>query len=257
MPRRTSDDVADVLGRARASDAAIWECLVARLSVLPWSVARAHRLPGADCADVVQSTSLRLQETVLTHATRVIDVLNLSLGCFDSEPDFHLVTAHLVEQLHVTPTTSGPSLTRMAQRQSPPGRCTAAGRADPARPCRLPSSPVRSLRRWTKKRSPPSRCCARDGSPATRRKPACRRCRSYGQWLGTTCSWKTRPRPQPQRASAAALLRGAAHVPPSVGRWEACLRPHWTEGCAAPATCRQTGAGARRSGRRAAGRRSR
>ena len=134
MPRRTSDDVADLLGRARAGDGAAWECLVTRLSVLPWSVACAPRLPGADCAAVVQSTWLRLKEAVLRHATRGIDVLKLSLGCFDNEPDSHLVMAHLVEQLHVTSTTSGPSPTRTAQRQSPPGRCTAAGRAGPARP---------------------------------------------------------------------------------------------------------------------------
>ena len=50
--------------RARASGAAAWECLVARLSVLPWSVARAHRLPEADSADVVQSTWLRLLENL-------------------------------------------------------------------------------------------------------------------------------------------------------------------------------------------------
>jgi len=66
---------------------------------------------------------------VLTYATRGIDLLNLSLGCFDNEPDSHLVMAHLVEQLQFTSTTSGPSPTRTAQRQSPPGRCTAAGRA--------------------------------------------------------------------------------------------------------------------------------
>lgn len=60
-----------------------------------------------------------------------------------------------------------------------------------------------------------------------------------------------------RRASAAALVGRAAHVPPTVGRWEACLRLHWTEACAAPARCRQTAAGARRSGRRAAGRRNR
>ena len=64
MPRRTSDDVADLFGRARAGDAAAWECLVTRLSVLPWSVARAHRLPEADSADVVQSTWLRLLENL-------------------------------------------------------------------------------------------------------------------------------------------------------------------------------------------------
>ena len=87
--------------------------MVTGLSVLPWSVAHAPRLPGADCADVVQSTWPRLQEAVLTLAIRGIDVLNQSLGCFDNEPDSHLVMAHLVEHLHVTSTTSGPS---------PPGR---------------------------------------------------------------------------------------------------------------------------------------
>ena len=50
---------------------------------------------------------------MLTLAIRGIDVLNLSLGCFDNEPDSHLVMAHPVEHLHVTSTTSG---------TSPPGR---------------------------------------------------------------------------------------------------------------------------------------
>ncbi len=53
---------ADLLARAGAGEAPAWEGLVERLSGLPWSVARSHRLPTEDCANVVQATWLRLLE---------------------------------------------------------------------------------------------------------------------------------------------------------------------------------------------------
>ena len=221
---------------------------------------RAPRLPGADCADVVQSTWPRLQEAVLTLAIRGIDVLNLSLGCFDNEPDSHLVMAHPVEHLHVTSTTSGPS---------PPGRRSGSRHraAVPRLVALVRHVPVGCHRLRSDRRGDGRKaahypqavtCCARHSSgPAARPSPetAYRRCRSYGQWTGRRCLWTTRP--QQQARVCRGPGGGAVHVPPSEGRWEACLRPHWTEVCAAPTTCRQTGAGARRSGRRAAGRRSR
>lgn len=57
-------------------------------------VERALEPVGSGLASAVATAALTL-------ATRGIDVLNLSLGCFDDEPDSHLVMAHLVEQLHV------------------------------------------------------------------------------------------------------------------------------------------------------------
>ena len=61
---RSPGDVADLLVRARRGDAAAWNGLVTQLSGLLWSVARAHRLPDSDCADVVQSTWVRLLENL-------------------------------------------------------------------------------------------------------------------------------------------------------------------------------------------------
>lgn len=52
---------------ASAGDAGAWNAIVERFSSLLWSVARAHRLSGEDCADVVQNTWLRL----LDHLDRI------------------------------------------------------------------------------------------------------------------------------------------------------------------------------------------
>lgn len=54
---------------AAAGDRRAWETLVGRFERLVWAVARAHRLSGADAADVVQTTWLRLVE----HLDRVQD----------------------------------------------------------------------------------------------------------------------------------------------------------------------------------------
>ncbi len=50
-------------GAARGEDAA-WGEIVDRFSGLVWSTARAHRLPQAEAADVVQTTWLRLVENL-------------------------------------------------------------------------------------------------------------------------------------------------------------------------------------------------
>jgi RNA polymerase sigma factor (sigma-70 family) len=62
---RKGDDVAEVgqLVRAAAEgDQAAWDQLVARFNGLVWSVVRAHRLAGAEAADVTQTTWLRAVE---------------------------------------------------------------------------------------------------------------------------------------------------------------------------------------------------
>ena len=61
---RGGGDTADLLARATAGEELAWERLVERLSGLLWSVARSHRLPAEECADVVQATWLRLLENL-------------------------------------------------------------------------------------------------------------------------------------------------------------------------------------------------
>lgn len=56
--------VGDLLARARDGDPAAWNAIVDRYANLLWSVARSHRLGGADAADVVQTTWLRLVESL-------------------------------------------------------------------------------------------------------------------------------------------------------------------------------------------------
>ncbi|GHE45102.1 RNA polymerase sigma factor [Streptosporangium violaceochromogenes] len=51
---------------ALAGDQAAWDALVGRFSGLLWSVVRAHGLSGADAADAVQGTWLRLLESLHT-----------------------------------------------------------------------------------------------------------------------------------------------------------------------------------------------
>src|SRR5687768_651051 len=56
--------VTELVGRARGGDQSAWNELVERYSRLLWSVARAHRLPQAESADVVQMTWLLLVENL-------------------------------------------------------------------------------------------------------------------------------------------------------------------------------------------------
>jgi RNA polymerase sigma factor (sigma-70 family) len=55
-------DVTALLQAAAHGDPDAWNALVARYNGLVWSVARSHRLDGADAADVTQTTWLRLVE---------------------------------------------------------------------------------------------------------------------------------------------------------------------------------------------------
>lgn len=55
-------EVAELVRAAAEGDPASWNSLVDRYNGLVWSVARAHRLSGADAADVVQTTWLRAVE---------------------------------------------------------------------------------------------------------------------------------------------------------------------------------------------------
>lgn len=56
--------VTDLIDRARNGDQSAWNELVERYTRLLWSVARAHRLPQAEAADVVQMTWLLLVENL-------------------------------------------------------------------------------------------------------------------------------------------------------------------------------------------------
>lgn len=56
--------VTALLRAAEDGDVAAWNSLVERFTNLLWSIARGHRLGGADAADVVQTTWLRLVENL-------------------------------------------------------------------------------------------------------------------------------------------------------------------------------------------------
>ncbi|WP_433272000.1 RNA polymerase sigma factor [Actinosynnema sp. CS-041913] len=58
------EDNAALLAAAARGDQAAWNELVTRYGALLWSIARGFRLSTADCADVVQSTWLRLVENL-------------------------------------------------------------------------------------------------------------------------------------------------------------------------------------------------
>jgi RNA polymerase sigma factor (sigma-70 family) len=58
------DDTGQLVRGAAGGDEIAWRGLVARFSGLVWAVARAHRLAGADAADVFQTTWLRLAEHI-------------------------------------------------------------------------------------------------------------------------------------------------------------------------------------------------
>lgn len=55
---------ADLVGRAADGDADAWRVLVDRYGGVVWAVARAHRLPEADAADVSQATWLNFAQHV-------------------------------------------------------------------------------------------------------------------------------------------------------------------------------------------------
>jgi RNA polymerase sigma factor (sigma-70 family) len=62
--RMSGETVAALTRAAAAGDHAAWNRLGEEFSSMLWAVARAHRLPDADAADVVQATWLRLLERV-------------------------------------------------------------------------------------------------------------------------------------------------------------------------------------------------
>jgi RNA polymerase sigma factor (sigma-70 family) len=57
-------DVGQLVRDAAGGDQAAWNRLVERFNGLVWAVTRAHRLPGAEASDVVQTTWLRLVENL-------------------------------------------------------------------------------------------------------------------------------------------------------------------------------------------------
>ncbi|WP_214407722.1 RNA polymerase sigma factor [Pseudonocardia lacus] len=58
------DDVAALVGRAAAGEAAAWDAIVERFGGLVWAVAGGYRLGPADTAEVAQTTWLRLLENL-------------------------------------------------------------------------------------------------------------------------------------------------------------------------------------------------
>lgn len=56
--------LSELMRAAGDGDQAAWNAIVDRFSGLVWSVARAHRLSGAEAADVTQTTWLRLVENL-------------------------------------------------------------------------------------------------------------------------------------------------------------------------------------------------
>lgn len=62
--RLAGDDVARLVTRAADGDHGAWNALVDEFGAVVWATARAHRLNGADAADVFQTTWLRLVEHI-------------------------------------------------------------------------------------------------------------------------------------------------------------------------------------------------
>jgi RNA polymerase sigma factor (sigma-70 family) len=62
--RLAGDDVARLVGRAVDGDQAGWNALIDEFGGVVWATARAHRLSGADAADVFQTTWMRLVENL-------------------------------------------------------------------------------------------------------------------------------------------------------------------------------------------------
>lgn len=62
--RRQPDEIAGLITRVRLGHQAAWAELVDEFQGLLWAIARGHRLPDADAADVAQTTWLRLAENL-------------------------------------------------------------------------------------------------------------------------------------------------------------------------------------------------
>jgi RNA polymerase sigma factor (sigma-70 family) len=62
--RLRGDDLAGLFGRAVDGDQAGWNALIDEFGGVVWGTARAHRLSGADAADVFQTTWMRLVENL-------------------------------------------------------------------------------------------------------------------------------------------------------------------------------------------------
>ncbi|MDX6721368.1 MAG: hypothetical protein QOJ63_3622 [Solirubrobacteraceae bacterium] len=63
--RRVPDEVvARLVARAADGDQGAWNALVDEFGAIVWAIARGHRLSGAEAADVVQSTWMRLVENL-------------------------------------------------------------------------------------------------------------------------------------------------------------------------------------------------
>lgn len=62
--RLTSEEAADLVGRARDGDGAAWERLVDGYVGLIWAIARGYRLAEGDAHDVTQTAWLRLVENI-------------------------------------------------------------------------------------------------------------------------------------------------------------------------------------------------
>jgi RNA polymerase sigma factor (sigma-70 family) len=63
-PRLAGNDVARLVRRAADGEHEAWNALVDEFGAVVWATARAHRLNGADAADVFQTTWLRLVENI-------------------------------------------------------------------------------------------------------------------------------------------------------------------------------------------------
>lgn len=63
-PRLAGNDVARLVTRAADGEHGAWNALVDEFGAVVWATARAHRLNGADAADVFQTTWLRLVENI-------------------------------------------------------------------------------------------------------------------------------------------------------------------------------------------------
>jgi RNA polymerase sigma factor (sigma-70 family) len=63
-PRLPGHLVARLVARAADGDQGAWNALVDEFGAIVWAIARGHRLSGADAADVVQTTWMRLVESL-------------------------------------------------------------------------------------------------------------------------------------------------------------------------------------------------
>jgi RNA polymerase sigma factor (sigma-70 family) len=63
-PRLARHDVARLVARAADGDHGAWNALVDEFGAIVWATTRAHRLSGADAADVFQTTWMLLVENI-------------------------------------------------------------------------------------------------------------------------------------------------------------------------------------------------